>query len=382
MTKYFAILFFFFLCLFSTACHDDKSEDTTVDETNRQTIICFFPWSGTETANGLFAFLQQNVSEIKQAIIENKGFRQARFLCFMSDKPNDAALFEMKFKKGRCYSDTLKRYKNPDFSKAETIFMIFSDAMREAPADNYAAIVGGHGSGWLPAPSSAKKKTRFIGGYSGQFATDTQVFTDALKATGKKFQFVLFDNCHMANIEIAYDMKDVTDFIIASTSEIIERGIPYNLLFAFLVGNPDYQQFVNGFHDFYTSYRYPYGAIAAIDCHYVEKMAEVMRRINQRFKINSNQLRLVQILDGYSPAVFYDMGDYVSHLCEDQSLLNEFQHTLHDLVPYAMTTDVLYSEYSKKTFAVNTFSGITISDPSTNDMAKTKTESSWYKSTH
>ena len=382
MTKYLTILFAFFCTLLITACHEDKSDDTSPDEPNKQTIICFFPWSGTENTNGLYAFLQQNVREIQQAIIENKGFRQARYLCFMSNKPNSAVLYEMRFKNGKCVSDTLKRYNNPDFSKAETIHGIFSDAMTEAPADNYAAIVGGHGSGWIPAPSSAKKKTRFIGGYSGQYATDTQVFTEALKATGKKFQFVLFDNCYMANIEIAYDMREVTDFIIASTSEIIERGIPYNRLFKYIVGNPDYQQFVNNFHDFYKSYIYPYGAIAIIDCRHAEQMADVMRRINQQFKITSTQLRLVQTLDGYSPPVFYDMGDYVVNLCDDQTLLNEFQQTLKLLVPYAMTTDVLYSEYSKKTFTVNAFSGITISDPSTNDMAKSKQESSWYKSTH
>ena len=382
MTKYFTILFSFFFCFFTTGCHKEKSDETTADEHTRQTIICFFPWSGTETAYGLYAFLQQNVREIQQAIIDNKGFRQARFVCFMSDKPKAAALYEIKYKNGKCVSDTLKRYNNPDFSKAETISRIFSDAMTEAPADMYAAIVGGHGSGWLPAPSSAKKKTRFIGGYSGQYATDTQVFTEALKATGKKFQFVLFDNCYMANIEIAYDMREVTEFIIASTSEIIERGIPYNLLFSFLVTNPDYQSFVHGFHEFYTSYRDPYGAIAASDCSYAEQMAEVMRRINRKFEIKSTQLRLVQTLDGYSPHVFYDMGDYVANFCDDQSLLNVFQQTLQAMVPYAMTTDVLYSEYSKNTFVVNAFSGITISDPSTNDMAKNKQESNWYKSTH
>ena len=40
-------------------------------------------------------------------------------------------------------------------------------------------------------------------------------------------QFIMFDDCYMSSMEVAYDLKDVTDYIIASTSEVMAYGMPY-----------------------------------------------------------------------------------------------------------------------------------------------------------
>ena len=376
------ILAAFLFAILFVACGKDDHGNERKDQQNEQTIILFYPWSGSAKSSGLYAFIAQNVREVQQAIVANKGFSRSRFICFMSNTASSSVLLEMRYSKGKCLCDTLQRYQSLDFSDQRTLEDIFNTAIQAAPAERYAMMVGGHGSGWLPSTTAAKKVTRFIGGFSGQFATDTDVFAKALKATGQRMEFVLFDNCYMANIEVAYDLRESTDFMIASTSEIIERGIPYDIIFKYLVGTPDYQLFVQGFKDFYTSYVFPYGALSAIDCTQAERMADVMRRINARFSIGQSQLQAVQRLDGYSPAVFFDMADYVHKLCTDESLLQEFDEGMQRLVPYAQSTPNLFSEISSSAFRVNLFSGITISDPSLNEMANRKDETNWYKSTH
>ncbi len=383
MKKYIAILFVLSVfAVFSSCGKDDTSESAPDDGPNEQTIIVFFPWSGTTTSNGLYQFVTQNVKEIRQAIIDNKGFSRSRFVCYMSDTPTTAVMYEMSYSKGKCQCDTLRRYSNQDFSKASTLEGIFTTAMELAPAERYGMIVGGHGSGWLPAPTTTRKKTRFIGGYSGVYATDTQVFAQALRDTGRKFQFILFDNCYMANIEVAYELSGTTDMMIASTSEIIERGIPYQTIFKYLVGTPDYGSLVKGFHDFYQTYTYPYGALSAIDCTCAGGMADLMKRINSQHFWDKNQNDLVQHLDGYEPPIFFDMSDYVHHLCQDDALVAEFDHLMARLVPYAQCTTNLYSELTRSPFHVSSYCGITISDPSLNADAAGKTETSWYKDTH
>lgn len=383
MRKHIAIVALFLSFLLFVACSKDNESDTPREEgPNKQTIIIFFPWSGTTMSNGLYYFITQNVREIQKAIVDNKGFSQSRFVCFMSNSAESAVMYEMKYEKGKCVNDTVQRYSSPDFSDASTLQHIIADAIGHAPAERYGMVVGGHGSGWLPAPSTIKKKTRFIGGYSGVYATDTPVFAQALNALGQKMDFILFDNCYMANIEVAYDLRDATDMMIASTSEIIERGIPYQDIFKYLVGSPDYERLIAGFHDFYKSYTYPFGALSAIDCTQTEKMAAIMRRINSQTVWNAYNNNLVQKLDGYSPGVFYDMGDYVRHLCEDPVLLSEFEQALKQLVPYTSCTDNLYTELTTSQFVVSTFSGITISDPSENSMAAGKTSTNWYQATH
>lgn len=383
MRKHIAIAILLLTFLIFAACSKENDQESPREEVpNKQTIILFFPWSGTTTSNGLYYFITQNVREIQQAIIENKGFSNARFVCFMSNNSESAVMYEMKYKEGKCVNDTVQHFSKPDFSDAATIQQIIKQAVRLAPAERYGMIVGGHGSGWLPAPSSDRKKTRFIGGYSGVYATDTHVFAQALNDVGQKMEYILFDNCYMANIEVAYEFRNATDIMIASSSEIIERGIPYQNIFKFLVERPNYESFVAGFHDFYQSYTYPFGALSAIDCSQAEAMAGIMRRVNSLSTWDTMNNNLIQKLDGYSPPIFYDMGDYVRHLCKDQVLISEFEQALNQLVPYASCTDNLYTEITSSQIPVNTFSGITISDPSLNSMAAGKTKTSWYVATH
>lgn len=383
MRKHIAIFIAILTSVLFAACSKDDADDSHEELPNRMTVMMFFPWSGTSTSNGLYPFVVQNVKEIQQAIIDNKGFSQVRFVCFMSDTPISSVLYEMKYRKGKCECDTVHRYGQIDFSDESTLTRIFLTSMQSAPAERYGMIVGGHGSGWLPPPATTPKKTRYIGGYSGIYATDTQVFAKALEATGKKLSYIIFDNCYMANIEVAYELRNSTDLMIASASEIIERGIPYQSIFKYFVfAPPNVDDAINEFYQFYQSYTYPYGTLSAIDCSKVEKMADVMRRVNNGWSIESDQLNLVQKLDGYTSTVFYDMADYVHHFCDDKTLVAEFDNTMNQLVLHKKWTDLLYCETTGTRFRVNTFCGITISDPSESLMAKGKTETNWYKDTH
>ena len=86
-------------------------------------------------------------------------------------------------------------------------------------------------------------------------------------------------------------------------------------------------------------------------------------------------------LDGYTPVIFYDFADYVLTLCSDPVLTARFREQLERLVPYKTHTGKFYSR-AKGSLPIHTFSGITISDPSTNPMALLKGTTSWYKATH
>lgn len=93
----------------------------------------------------------------------------------------------------------------------------------------------------------------------------------------------------------------------------------------------------------------------------------------------------LQVLDGFSTPLFFDLGDYVDHLCTNATLLSDFHAQLKRTVPYAASTQTLYSYlYDHPIYIpVNTFSGITISDPSTSSVTeKGKKNTEWWKATH
>ena len=106
-----------------------------------------------------------------------------------------------------------------------------------------------------------------------------------------------------------------------------------------------------------------------------------MREINDKYVFDESVLNSLQRLDGYTPVLFFDYGDYVNKLCDDTSLKNEFQQQLEKVVPHKVHTDYYYS-MSRGKVLINNFSGITISDPSIHSYASQKNNTSWYRATH
>lgn len=54
----------------------------------------------------------------------------------------------------------------------------------------------------------------------------------------------------MSTVEVAYDLKNVTSHLIASTSEIMAYGMPYDKIGQYLIGNIDYEKVCDGFYSF------------------------------------------------------------------------------------------------------------------------------------
>jgi hypothetical protein len=50
----------------------------------------------------------------------------------------------------------------------------------------------------------------------------------------EKFNFILFDACLMGGVEIVSELKEVSEYIVASPAEVPEKGFPYTTTFAAL----------------------------------------------------------------------------------------------------------------------------------------------------
>lgn len=113
-----------------------------------------------------------------------------------------------------------------------------------------------------------------------------------------------------------------------------------------------------------------------------------MKNINANYTFDNSLLNSIQVLDGFHTPIFYDLGDYVAHLCKNNDMLNDFNSALNSIVKTTVHTDkiytMLYYPYeSGHTFTINNYSGITISDPSQNSIAVAgKKRTAWWKATH
>ncbi len=184
----------------------------------------------------------------------------------------------------------------------------------------------------------------------------------------------------MSTIEVAYDLKDVTDYLIGSPTEVMAYGYPYAEILQYLIGNIDYHGICNGFYSFYSNYSMPCGTICVTKSSELDSLVSIMKEINQRFSFDPALLDSVQRMDGYNPVIFFDFGDYVEKLCFDDKLLSSFEAQLERTVRYRMNTRNYYS-MNLGQVEISSFSGITISDPSVNPIAVLKDETAWYKIT-
>lgn len=355
-----------------------------------QTVIMYLPWSGN-----LYSYFLRNIEDAKTAVAQDI-LHEGRLLVFLQTSATGGSLRELYHEDGACHETTLKVYDNLNVTQKDVISQLFSDFANEAPAERYGLTIGSHGMAWLPASGTkasllrsdgthpAPEKwhweyvspdghfTRWFGDGSSR-CTDTPVFAEAITAAGIHFDYILFDDCFMSSIEAVYDLRGITDYLIASPCEVMAYGYPYDLILPYLFTDDgtgyDLEGICRCFYEFYENYDAPdynCGAIAVTVCKELEAMATVMKRINEASAgyTPDPEHPLQQYEYLYSPTRFYDFGDYVHQLCDDASLLAEFDKQLERTVPerYRLHTEYFYSDGKRR---IETYSGISTSAPST-----------------
>lgn len=391
-----------------------------VDKVNKQTILVFLPWTGGNSSIGLTKALSNNIDSICAGITDKKGLNNTRVLVFFSNNANNSTLFDL------TYNDVtkevsrtpIKTYEGSAYNSANGFADLLNKVRQNAEALNYALIIGGHGCGWSCAddwinyPNQAKSfntqqtfdtsfsgiqfgadpnnpTTRFFGSVDRkENSIDLSTLAEGIKQSGIKMQYILFDVCYMGNVETAYELKDVTNYLIATSSEIMAKGIPYRSMWSYLNGTtPNYSSLVNGIVNFYKNSTAPYCNMAAIDCRQLDALANVMKEINQKYTLDTTiPLDSIQPLDGFSPHLSYDMAVYVDSLRPSGYLKEQFNNQLKKTVKAAAHTDCAYTDlrlYPEATIKIKNYCGLSISDPSQHPVAiRGKEKTGWWKATH
>lgn len=393
-----------------------------IDKVNKQTILVFLPWTGGSSSIGLTEDLSKNIDSICAGIKDKKGLNNTRVLVFFSNNANNSTLFDL------TYNDVtkevsrtpIKTYEGSAYNSANGFADILNEVRQNAEALNYALIIGGHGCGWSCAddwinyPNQAKSfntqqtlsydtpfsgiqfgtdpdnpTTRFFGSVDRkENSIDLSTLVEGIKQSGIKMQYILFDVCYMGNVETAYELKDVTNYLVASSSEIMAKGIPYRSMWSYLNGTtPNYSSLVNGIVNFYKNSNSPYCNMAAIDCRQLDALANVMKEINQKYTFDTTiPLDSIQPLDGFLPHLSYDMAVYVDSLRPNGYLKEQFSNQLKKTVKAAAHTDCAYTalrQYPEVTIKIKNYCGLSISDPSQHPVAiRGKEKTGWWKATH
>lgn len=398
---------------------DNPACSATIDVWQRKALsdhTIMFYLLGTS----LKSYYDTNIATVESQI-ESGVLGDTRVVVFIQSSTNSGKLFEIFYDEGikAVVRDEIGLYNLPAQYSEQMLSQILQDMAHRAPAKEYGLYIGSHGKGWIPKSSGSSSGSstystfsaeqleaiwtpapgaimvRHIGDTSST-QIDTTELAAAIRSTNIHLDYIVFDACYMANVESAYDLRDVTDYILGSPCEIIASGMPYNEILPIMVSASPLLDRLNSsakaFVDYYKVNRegaYSSACSAVIDCRTLDALAEITKRVNG--SLNRIDPNTVQAYDGISLSknpthIFFDFEDYVIKACSDSALAAEFSAQYYRTVTGLHHTKTFYSAYNNKANPIDYYSGLTTSAPimwhAMSAYVSEWKECAWYKATH
>lgn len=195
----------------------------------------------------------------------------------------------------------------------EVMAQVFRDMQTAAPSNSYGLIFGSHASGWMPASATVSRAFGDDDGYSINIPELRDVLTNSFSSGN--LDFILLDACMMGSVEVAYELRNVADYCIASVMETPASGFPYQRMFHYLSDTDvDYQRICTAFTDYYQS---GWGTCAAIDCSRLDNLADAVagELQNHAADISTLDYQNIQQYGASSYRNFsFDIGDFFRQL--------------------------------------------------------------------
>ena len=106
-------------------------------------------------------------------------------------------------------------------------------------------------------------------------------------------------------------------------------------------------------------------------------MKRVKTKKKKIYDVNS-----IQTYEGQRNHIFYDLGDYVEKMCDNESVKKSFMEQLDRTVISKYTLDKFYSRYGTSgVYDIDSFTGMSTSAPSSLYRSAYE-QTAWYKATH
>ncbi|GAB1415464.1 hypothetical protein MASR2M117_08700 [Paludibacter sp.] len=183
-------------------------------------------------------------------------------------------------------------------------------------------------------------------------------FADAIP--DRMFKYIIFEACHMAGIEVAYQLKDKTQYIIASSAEIVSPGFTAfyeNHVIQLLVGNP--QGFIQTVFEYYNEQEgwKQSATFSVIQTDVLSNLADFVKSHCDFSIQNTLDLSTIQHFDRGNGYLFCDFEDFYSRLLATAEEKQQLHTLVLQCVPWKGATEWFMDGYNG--FKISVHSGMT-----------------------
>jgi len=214
-----------FLCLVLFASCGEGEEPVGPDEPDtgpaQRTVLIYFA-----ADNSLALYARTDIEEIKEGLMSSP-VEGTHLLAYIDLGDGDARLVEFVKEGDTVVEEVVEQYGERNSVGVDETHEVFSQvfANPDYEAENYGLIYWSHADGWVPYPVPS---TRWVGQDTGEGDKRMNLSGFLLALEGMpRLDFIYFDACFMQSIEVAYALRDYTDYYIASPTETPGTGAPY-----------------------------------------------------------------------------------------------------------------------------------------------------------
>ena len=363
------------LCL----CACDHDEQMAKD---RQTVLVYFVGNNSLSNDGI-----RDLATIKDNWLPTTRGSDKVLLVYHHFKGETPVLVRLsRDRRGNVVEERIRVYPDgTNSADAQTLTAVLADAEDAWPTVHHGIILWSHGSGFLPPGyySHPKEQGRRLlqkeedpyafmvkaGDDAKSFGEDDAREMDLLDLTKvlSKFHydFVAFDCCLMANVELAYEMRNICDYLIFSPTEILTDGFPYKMVMQALFNQPTeaaLRSVAQGYMEHYRSQTgiYRSATISVVNTYNLPALAEACRPVfhNHQDEILFLDRSRVQRYFRNDKHWYYDIDDFMQQVATDDEYIT-FNRALNQAVIYRDATEYFLD------IPITHYSGLSIYIPRT-----------------
>ena len=168
----------------------------------------------------------------------------------------------------------------PDMASPATLAAFVGWAMKAYPAERYVLDVWDHGYGWIKLCDDDSS------GRSMSVDELAAGLTAGERIAGDRVDMVLFEACNMGEIEVTYELRDLTRVVVCTELTQDFEGVPWDTLMADLVAEPGMDEarlgklMVDGLVWSYTHDNKHAKAIGTLACFRASRQASVVHALD------------------------------------------------------------------------------------------------------
>ena len=311
-----------------------------------------------------------------------------------------------KTSKGKVISDTLKVFgKETIAASPSTLSAVLNLVKEKFPAKGYGMVVSSHGSGWLPT-GYYYSPSRFENDHKGEVGTsrqgiaayyyspsisrlpvpegdlpDTDPFYGMTRSIGQDYtkdsyyghemsvsefvdaipyhlDYILFDMCYTAGVEMAYALKDKADYLGLSPAEVLGDGMfNYTKITSFLLNRetPDLEGLFKDSFEMYDkqSGAYRSSTVNLVRTSGLDNLASVCARMINEYSDALADAPVDDIQGYYRQGrhYFYDLVDIFEKCGASKADLEDLDKAVDGCVIYKNSTGQFLEDYDIKAYS-------------------------------